>query len=120
MYVNDIPVDPINNQVNISQFADDLCIWTFGPNAIFVRNRIHKTLSVLKKWCSKWGIKLNAKKTQLIVLKKNERQHKKNLASIIRIRNRSCGRGNTAGSDYHKKINLRSNRKMAISRQIDD
>ena len=73
MYVNDITVDPINNQVKISHFADDLGMWTFGH----VQYRIHKTLSALEKWCSKWRIKLNAKKTQLIVLKKNGRQHQK-------------------------------------------
>ena len=77
MYVNDIPVDPMNNQVKISQFVDDLGMWTFGPSATYVQYRIHKTLSALEKWCSKWRIKLNAKKTQLNVLKKNGRQHKK-------------------------------------------
>ena len=77
IYVKDIPVDPMNNQVKISQFADDLGMWTFGPNATYVQYRIHKILSALEKWCSKWRIKLNAKKTQLIVLKKNGRQHKK-------------------------------------------
>ena len=77
MYVNDIPVDPMNNQVKISQFAEDLGMWTFGPNTTYVQYRIHKTLSALEKLCSKWRIKLNAKKTQLIVLKKNGRQHKK-------------------------------------------
>ena len=74
MYVNDISVDPMNNQVKISQFADDLGMWTF---ATYVQYRIYKTLSAPEKWCSKWRIKLNAKKTQLIVLKKNGRQHKK-------------------------------------------
>ena len=44
MYVNDIPVDPMNNQVKISQFADDLGMWTFGPNSTYVQNRIHRTL----------------------------------------------------------------------------
>ena len=73
MYANDISVDPMNNQVKISQFADDLGMWTFGPYATYVQYRIHKTLSALEKWCSKWRIKLNAKKTQLIVLKKNGR-----------------------------------------------
>ena len=37
MYVNDIPVDPMKNQVKISQFADDLGMWTFGPNATYVQ-----------------------------------------------------------------------------------
>ena len=63
MYVNYIPVDPMNNQVKISQFADDLGMWTFGPSATYVQYRIHKTLSLLEKWCSKWRIKLNDKKT---------------------------------------------------------
>ena len=53
IYVNDIPVDPMNNQVKILQFADDLGMWTFGPNATYVQYRIHKTLSALEKWCSK-------------------------------------------------------------------
>ena len=52
MYVYDIPVDPMNNQVKISQFADDLGMWTFGPNATYVQYRIHKTLSALEKWSS--------------------------------------------------------------------
>ena len=53
MYVNDIPVDPMNNQVNISQFAGDLELCTFGPNATYVQYQIHNTLSALEKWCSK-------------------------------------------------------------------
>ena len=47
--VNNIPVYPMNNQVKISQFADDLGMWTFGPNATYVQYRIHKTLSALEK-----------------------------------------------------------------------
>ena len=74
MYVNDIPVDPMNNQVKISQFAGDLGMWIFSLNSTYVQYRIHKTLSALEKWCSKWRIKLNAKKTQLIVLKKNTKK----------------------------------------------
>ena len=31
MYVNNIPVHPINNQVKISQFAEDLGMWSFCP-----------------------------------------------------------------------------------------
>ena len=114
MYVNDIPVDPMNNQVKISQFADDLGMWIFGPNATYVQYRIHKTLSDLEKWCSKWRIKLNAKMTQLIVLKKNGRQHKKiklqlfgeeidhiEEATLLRVT---------------KTFNFRSHIKMAISK----
>ena len=42
------PAHPMNNQVKISQFADDLGMWTFGPNATYVQYWIHKTLSALE------------------------------------------------------------------------
>ena len=77
IYVNDLPIDPLNNQVKISQFADDLGMWTFGPNNVYVQYRISKTLKDLEAWCSKWRIKLNLKKTQLIILKRNGRKHGK-------------------------------------------
>ena len=77
IYVSDLPIDPLINQVKISQFADDLGIWTFGPNNVYVQYRISKTLKDLEAWCSKWRIKLNPKKTQLIILKRNGRKHGK-------------------------------------------
>ena len=77
IYVNDIPVDPMNNQVKISHFADDLGMWTFGPNATYVQYRINKTLSALEKWCSKWRIKLNAKKNSQLYLKRTGDNTKK-------------------------------------------
>ena len=51
IYVNDLPIDPLNNQVKISQFADDLGMWTFGPNNVYVQYRISKTLKNLEAWC---------------------------------------------------------------------
>ena len=42
IYVNDLHIDPLNNQVKISQFADDLGMWTFGPNNVYVQYRIIK------------------------------------------------------------------------------
>ena len=73
IYVNDVPVNPLNNNTKISQFADDLGIWTFGKNEKYLEIRISKALSELEAWCSKWRIKLNANKTQLIVFKKRKK-----------------------------------------------
>ena len=108
MYVNDIPVDPMNNQVKISQFADDLGMWTFGPNATYVQYRIHKTLSALEKWCSKWRIKINAKKTQQIVLKKNGRQHKKIKLQLFGEEIDHVEEGTLLGVTITKTFNFRS------------
>ena len=70
IYVNDIPIDPFSNTVGISQLADDLGFWTFAKSEKkIIKYRIAKVLSDLEAWCSKWRIKLNAKKTQLIMLK---------------------------------------------------
>ena len=115
MYANDIPVDPMYNQVKISQFADDLGMWTFSPNATYVQYRIHKTLSALEKWCSKWRIKLNAEKTQLIVLKQNGRQHKKIKLQLFGEEIDHVEEA-TLGVTITKTFNFRSHIKMAISK----
>ena len=109
MYVNDIPVDPMNNQVNISQFADDLGMWTY-------QYRNHKTLSALEKWCSKWRIKLNAKKTQLIVLEKNGRQHKKIKLHLFGEEIDHVEVATRLGVTISKTFNFQSHIKMAISK----
>ena len=116
IYVKDIPVDPMNNQVKISQFADDLGMWTFGPNATYVQYRIHKILSALEKWCSKWRIKLNAKKTQLIVRKKNRRQHKKIKLQLFGEEIDNVEEAKLLGVTITKTFNFRSHIKMAISK----
>ena len=68
--VNDIPIDPFSNTVGDSQSADDLGFWTFAKNEKkTIKYRLAKILSDFEAWCSKWRIKLNAKKTQLIMLK---------------------------------------------------
>ena len=57
-----------SNTVGVSQFADDLRFWTFAKSEKTNKYRLAKILSDLA-WCSKWRIKFNAKKTQLIMLK---------------------------------------------------
>ena len=112
MYVNDIPVDPMTNQVKISQFADDLGMWTFGPNATYVQYRIHKKLWALEKW----RIKLKFKKTQLIVLKKNGRQHKKIKLQLFGEEIDHVEEATLLGLTITKTFTFQSHIKMAISK----
>ena len=69
IYVNDIPIDHLSNTGGVSHFADDLGFFTFAKSEKTIKYRPAKVLSDLEAWCSKWGINLNAKKTQLIMLK---------------------------------------------------
>ena len=75
IYVNDIPIDPLNNNVSVSQFADDLGFWTFAKNGRIIQYRLAKTLSDLEIWCSKWRIKLIAKKTQLLLIRQTKQRN---------------------------------------------
>ena len=66
IYVNDIPDMSLLN-VRLFQFADDMGIWTHATNAKWVKAKLSKALKLIETWCSKWRIKLNTGKTQLIV-----------------------------------------------------
>ena len=65
LYVNDIP-QPLDAQVNLSQFADDIAIWAQAPGICSINLRLQKYLNQILTWCDRWRIKLNPGKTHLI------------------------------------------------------
>ena len=68
IYVNDIPVNP-ENKCDAGQFADDISLWSSatGKNCKnLTKSRLQKAIKDIEYWCSKWRIKLNPAKTQLI------------------------------------------------------
>ena len=65
LYVNDIP-QPLDAQVNLSQFADDIAIWAQAPGIRSINLRLQKYLNQILTWCDRWRIKLNPGKTHLI------------------------------------------------------
>ena len=65
LYVSAIP--QLNNaQVNLSQFADDIALWTQAPRIRSINLKLQKYLNQILTWCDKWRIKLNPGKTHLI------------------------------------------------------
>ena len=64
-YVSDIP-QPLDAQVNLSQFADDIAIWAQAPGIRSINLRLQKYLNQILTWCDRWKIKLNPGKTHLI------------------------------------------------------
>lgn len=65
IYVNDLPIQPAN-YCRAGQFADDINAWTTDANKNVTFIRLQRTLNVIQRWCSKWRIKLNVRKTQLV------------------------------------------------------
>ena len=65
MYVNDIPINP-TSKCDGGQFADDISMWTLAKTTRVAKVRMQKSLNDLELWCSKWRIKLNVAKTQLV------------------------------------------------------
>lgn len=73
MYVNDIPF-PNTGPVHISQYADDLALWTVNRGKrpyTKIQSHLRKSLYQLEQWCSKWRIKINASKSQLVLFPNN-------------------------------------------------
>ena len=105
-----------NIQFSLNEIKDLSSLGVTPPNATYVQYRIHKTLSALEKWCSKWRIKLNAKKTQLIVLKKNGRQHKTIKLQLFREEIHHVEEATLLGVTITKTFNFQSHIKMAISK----
>ena len=71
LFMNDFP--SINNSnIQTSLFADDSAIWKSGRNIKFITIQLQNQLNNIAKWCNKWGLKINASKTQdLIITHKN-------------------------------------------------
>ena len=65
IYVNDLPPKPSNN-CRVGQFADDVNVWTSYRSKKVAFLRLKRALNEIQKWCSKWRIKLNVAKTQLV------------------------------------------------------
>jgi exonuclease III len=66
IYVNDVPINPVTNKCDGGQFADDISLWTLAKSTKVTRLRLQRALRDLELWCSRWRIKLNVAKTQLV------------------------------------------------------
>ena len=65
VYVNDIPLrqSGLNDG---GQFADDVTAWTSARLKRTALARLQHSLNFLKPWLSKWKVKVNVAKTQLL------------------------------------------------------
>ena len=70
IYVNDLPT-PHHKQNFLSQFVDDTGQWAFSLNVRFAVKSLQQDLLNLTMWCAKWRIKLNPKKTKVIIFSRS-------------------------------------------------
>jgi len=80
MYVSDVPVKP-EHKGQVGQFADDLSLWSTSKSREHNYFRLQRTLGDIhvEAWCTRWRIRLNAAKTQLVSFRataKKRRQRK--------------------------------------------
>ena len=67
IYVNDMPLN--KNGLRAGQFADDVTSWLSEVSKPRAQIKIQKSLNEIQTWCSKWRVKLNVGKTQLVSFK---------------------------------------------------
>jgi hypothetical protein len=66
LYCHDLP-GPVSPHLSLSQFADDTAYWCAASSAASAFRRLQVQISRFEKWLSRWRVRPNAAKTQLIL-----------------------------------------------------
>ena len=80
LYVSDIPKK--HKKIELSQFADDIAIWSTSTGKRHNEINIQNYLSDLEIWCKKWKILLNPEKTKTINFYKRKKTKSKNSTKL--------------------------------------
>ena len=114
IYANDLPL--FANDANIVQYADDTQILVSGrPGDIgSLVASMEQTLSHLSQWFGKNGLKINAEKTQLIVL--GSRQNIQRLAAV----SINFMGATVVGSPTVRNLGVVFDQRMTFAAHIDD
>jgi len=86
IYINDIGKELHKCKVNFALFADDTSIWTASSNTKTIQKKLQKATNSLHKYTEKWGMKLNATKTNYIIFKKKYKSAFANLNNKLSIK----------------------------------
>ena len=70
IYLNDLPT-PHHKQNSLSQFGDDNSQWAFSLNINIAAKLLQQDLLKLAMLCAKWRIKLNPRKTKVIMFSRS-------------------------------------------------
>ena len=82
LYVSAI-LQPLNAQVNLSQFTDDIAIWAQAPGVRSINLKLQKYLNQILTLCDMWRIKLNPKNFTLSTFPKGKLSSKPWLRCMV-------------------------------------
>ena len=77
IYVNDLP-EEIKHDCSLSQFADDIAIWTSAYTRAFSTHKLQKAVNMLEGWCRRWRVKLNGEKSKLVFISRMRKANDEN------------------------------------------
>ncbi|PIK51936.1 hypothetical protein BSL78_11144 [Apostichopus japonicus] len=62
-----------NRFTQISQYADDIAIWTSHMNPFRTEEYLQQYINSINQWCHDWRLELNPKKSQILYIAKHNR-----------------------------------------------
>ena len=78
IFFNDIH-NIITERTTLGTYADDLTSWVINKHLKILKNELQKQLTSIHEWSFKWHMKVNAKKTNYIVIHRGTTNHNLNL-----------------------------------------
>ena len=67
IFINDIARELKKIKVNFGLFADDISIWSHSKNTKTIQKKLQNASNVVNKYAKKWGMKINANKTNYCI-----------------------------------------------------
>ena len=98
------------DNVQVSQYADDIAVWKSNKNIPFIEKKIQQNLNNINSWCEKWGFKLSIPKTIAVLF-----TYKKNTKISINLKNLAI-----QTLPYAKFLGVTSDSKLTWKRHIDN
>ena len=80
--VNDIPKE-VTDTASLSQFADDVALWSRAYTFHEAIRRLQKSVNMLEGWCRRWRIKLNASKSNLLIIHRLQEKKPEDLCLLL-------------------------------------
>ena len=70
IFVNDMPSCLNLSKIALSQYADDIGIWTTHSSSVEATRILQAELTELEKWCKRWQVSLHPAKSKLVAFTK--------------------------------------------------
>ena len=113
LYVNDVP---ITEPIKCTQYADDIGLYTSHKNKNYLQRSLQRQINTLEDWCQKWLIKLNSKKTQIILFRPQIKQ--KPIITMGGNQIESTDKATLLGTTLDPRMNMMANLKHKIVPRI--